>query len=126
MAAAKKKGQPSMTRWIAFDDDTADAIISRFRRGAAEIHDGNPLDEALSAGHPSILLLPSGTPGRVFMARIEPAAIASPSSENTELAEPVYEPSGFLGLADEPVFARRPRQSQPEEKKKWWQRLGAA
>jgi len=122
MAASKKKGQPSMTRWIAFDDDTADAIISRFRRGAAEIHDGNPLDEALAAGHPSILLLPSGTPGRVFMARIQPKKI----EPDEVLAEPTYEPSGFLGLADEPVFARRPPHSQPEEKKRWWQRRRGA
>jgi hypothetical protein len=122
MATAKKKEQPSMTRWIAFDDDTADGIISRFRRGAAEIHDGNPLDEALASGHPSILLLPSGTPGRVFMARIQPKKIEA----DVVSAEPTYEPSGFLGLADEPVFTRRPPQSQPEEKKKWWQRLRAA
>ena len=112
-----------MIRWIAFDDETADAIISRFRRGAAEIHDGNPLDEALAAGRPSILLLPSNTPGRVLMARIQPRPV---SDEVQESAEPTYEPSGFLGLADEPVFARRPPQSAPPEKKKWWQRARTA
>lgn len=114
-----------MIRWIAFDDETADAIISRFRRGAAEIHDGNPLDEALAADQPSILLLPSNTPGRVLMARIQPRSMAG-NSANVDEAEPVYEPSGFLGLSDEPVFARRPPQSASPEKKKWWQRLRAA
>ncbi|PYV56396.1 MAG: hypothetical protein DMG91_09665 [Acidobacteria bacterium] len=129
MFAAKKKGPPSMIRWIAFDDETADAIITRFRRGAAEIHHGNPLDEALAAGRPSILLLPSSTPGRVFMARIQPRAVPDTtefSSANSGLAEPVYEPSGFLGLSDEPVFARRPPQPAPPEHKKWWQRLRAS
>jgi hypothetical protein len=125
MAAAKKQGPPSMIRWIAFDDETADAIISRFRRGAAELHDGNPLDEALAAGRPSILLLPSNTPGRVLMARIQPRSIAENSS-SVDVAEPLYEPSGFLGLSDEPVFARRPPQPAAPQKKKWWQRLGAA
>ena len=120
-----------MIRWIAFDDETADAIISRFRRGAAEIHDGNPLDEALASGRPSILLLPSNTPGRVLMARIQPRSVAhtsssSVSSSSVEVAEPLYEPSGFLGLLDEPVFTRHVPEPAPPEKKKWWQRLRAA
>lgn len=120
-----------MIRWIAFDDETADAIISRFRRGAAEIHYGNPLDEALASGRPSILLLPSNTPGRVLMARIQPRSVAdtsssSVSSSSVEVAEPLYEPSGFLGLLDEPVFTRHVPEPAPSEKKKWWQRLRAA
>jgi len=119
-----------MIRWIAFDDETADAIVSRFRRGAAEIHDGNPLDEALASEHPSILLLPSSTPGRVLMARIQPRpqveGFLQEDFIEEDTNEPAFEPAGFLGLRDEPVFTRRPPRSQPEPKKKWWQRFRAA
>ena len=73
----------------------------------------------------------SGTPdaGARFMARIQPRAVPDTtefSSANSGLAEPVYEPSGFLGLSDEPVFARHPPQPAPPEHKKWWQRLRAS
>jgi len=63
-----------MVRWIAFDEETADAIISRFKRGASELHDGNPLDAALNYGKPSLLLMPSSIPGKVLLAHIEPRA----------------------------------------------------
>src|ERR671925_359985 len=113
-----------MVRWIAFDEETADAIISRFKRGASELHDGNPFDAVLSYGKSSILLMPSSTPGRVLVARIEPkAARASdpgvkakiarkfgrkpePQSEAKAVADSAesvsYEAAGFLGLSDEP------------------------
>ena len=63
----------SMVRWIAFDDETAEAVVSRFRRGAAEIHPGNDaIDSALTAGQPSLIVFPSETPGRVLLARVDP------------------------------------------------------
>jgi len=33
-----------MIRWIAFDDETAEAVVSKFKRGGAEIYRGEPLD----------------------------------------------------------------------------------
>lgn len=62
-----------MIRWIAFDDETAEAVVSRFRRGAAEIHTGNAVDAALDLGRPSQILLPSKNPGRVLRASLAPA-----------------------------------------------------
>jgi hypothetical protein len=136
-----------MVRWIAFDEETADVIISRFKRGASELHDGNPFDAVLNHGKPSILLMPSSTPGRVLVARIEPkAARASESGINAKIArkfwrkpEPQseakavadcaesvsYEPSGILGLSDEPVFSRPPQPARPVPKRKWWWRKSA-
>lgn len=105
-----------MVRWIAFDDETADAIVSRFKRGAAEIHEGNPLDEALRLGKAS-LILPSDAPGKVLFARLEVKSEV-PSGQLVS-----YEPTGFLGLADEPVFTKPPQPAPP--KKKWWQRKTA-
>ena len=111
----------TMIRWIAFDDETAEAVVSRFKRGAAEIHRGQPLDAALNLGRPSLLLLPSETPGRLLLARLEPKVEPAPkipqalgSWEGRERLEP-------------PIFAQRRKPPQPElaNRKKWWQRRSA-
>ena len=58
-------------RWIVFDDESAEAITDKYRRGAAEIHYGQqPLDAALATGR-SLLILPSADPDKVLLARIE-------------------------------------------------------
>ena len=98
----------AMIRWIAFDDETAEAVVSRFRRGAAEIHPGTTaLDSALTAGHPSLLLLPSDTPGRVVVARVCPKTELPPQPQSIQIA------------------AQHPPQSQTPPKKNWWQRRTA-
>ena len=128
-----------MVRWIAFDEETADAIISRFKRGASELHDGNPLDAALNYGKSSLLLMPSSVPGKVLLAHIEPKAEQNSAlkterkfswkhepSTVDDSSEPVsYEPTGFLGLIDEPVFNRPPQSARPAPKKNWSQRKSA-
>jgi hypothetical protein len=59
-------------RWIVFDDETAEAVVSKYKRGAAEIHEHDqPLDAALNAGSRSILILPSREPNSVLLATIE-------------------------------------------------------
>jgi len=100
-----------MTRWITFDDDTAEALMSRFRRGAAEIQFGEPLDAALALGQPSLLLLPSRTPGRVLLARCTPksAGLAAKSAMPP------------IGLPIEPVFHRRKPPQPAAPVRKWWQ-----
>jgi hypothetical protein len=96
-----------MVRWIAFDDETAEAVVSRFRRGAAEIHlSSSPIDSALTAGQPSLLLLPSDTPGRVLLARIHP---------KIELPAPRPAPVQL-------VAPRPPKSEKTSKNKKWWQR----
>ena len=109
-----------MVRWIAFDDESAEAVVSRFKRGAAEIQQGDPVGSALGLGRSSLVLLPAQTPGRVLVARFEPhvdEAAVVPANP-----EPVaFEPSGFLGLSDQPLFEI----PAPEPKKKWWQRRSA-
>jgi hypothetical protein len=112
-----------MARWIAFDDETAEAVVGRFKRGAAEIHTGEPVDSALSYLGPSILMLPSPVPGKVLMARIEPkterAVLPGTPSEALGL-----ESVGFLGLSDQPIFSKPALETAPV-KKKWWQRRSA-
>jgi hypothetical protein len=59
-------------RWIVFDDDTAELVIGKFKRGATEIHYGEqPLDAVLRTRGRSLLLLPSANPGNVILARVE-------------------------------------------------------
>ena len=100
-----------MIRWIAFDDETADAVMTRFRRGAAEIQFGDPLDSALALGQPSLLVLPSPTPGRVLLARCTPKAKA-------RAAAPLMPPAA---LPNAPVFNRRKPPQPVPPVRKWWQ-----
>ena len=110
-----------MIRWIAFDDETAEAVVSRFKRGAAEIHRGQPLDAALNLGRPSVLLLPSGTPGRLLVARLEP------KSEHAAVTSNSTQGKGFRELITEGPVLKRPPQPpvRRETKRKWWQRRSA-
>jgi len=100
-----------MVRWIAFDDETAEAVVSRFKRGAAEIEHGDALSLALEADRPAVVILPSDTPGRVLVAKVTP---------NCESVS--YEASGFLGLTDRPVMTRRSPTPRPVQKP-WWKKL---
>jgi hypothetical protein len=109
-----------MIRWIAFDDETAEAVVSRFKRGAAEIHRCEPLDAALNLGRPSLLLLPSHTPGRLLLARLEPKA------ESAADAYSSIHGRGFRELISEgPVLKRPPQPVRQETKRKWWHRRSA-
>src|SRR5439155_1115889 len=86
-----------MIRWIAFDDETAEAVVSKFKRGGAEIHCGELLDVVLDFGKPSLMFLPSTKSGRVLLAQFQP----NPRTATTESPEPIaFETMGFLGLAD--------------------------
>jgi hypothetical protein len=99
-----------MVRWIAFDDETAEAVVSRFRRGAAEIQPGgSPVESALAAGQSSLLVLPSDTPGRVVLARV--------TSKSEVPLIPTAKPLQF------PPVPMRPRSVKPA--RKWWQRRSA-
>jgi len=120
-----------MVRWIAFDDETAEAVIGRFKRGAAEIREGEqPLEAALRYGRPSLLILPATTTGRVLLVSVEPKSldtsgtITPQATSKTQSQAPVrYQAGGFLGLTDEPVFEEEP--PAPPKMKSWWPRRAA-
>jgi hypothetical protein len=106
-----------MVRWIAFDDESAEAVVSRFRRGAAEIHPGDAVGAALDLGRPSVVLLPARGTGRVLMARFQPKLVDEVAVPQER--PPMFETSGFLGLSDQPIFY----EPEPAAKRKWWQKL---
>ena len=102
-----------MVRWIAFDDDTAEAVVSRLRRGAAEIQSNTPVDAALHASGPSVIVLPSSTPGKLLIARF--------SRRKIDTALPVP-PGPSAAVVSSLIPPKKPVTSL---KKPWWRRLVA-
>jgi len=105
--------EPAVIRWIAFDSQTEAAINQQFRPDSVEIQAGDPLCAALSQPHSTVLVLPSTTEGNVVVARIRMIERKSEKLPH-ELS---FEPSGFLGLSDSPIF----EDESPAPQKKWWQ-----
>ena len=99
-----------MVRWVAFDDDTAEAVVSRLRRGAAEIQHNVPVDAALRTQGPSVLVMPSHNPGRLLIARFSPRKDAQVPTANAHTARPG------------PLAPKKPRVSA---RKPWWRKLVA-
>lgn len=98
-----------MVRWVAFDDDTAEAVVSRLRRGAAEIQHNAPVDAALHAEGASVLVLPSPTPGKLLIARFTPhKTVQMPTGQATRPARPT--------APKKPAVAAR---------KPWWRKIVA-
>src|SRR5207245_11669657 len=101
-----------MVRWIAFDDETAEAVIGRFKRGAAEIREGEqPLEAALRYGRASLLIMPATTTGRVLLVSVEPKShdttgtIMPQATSKTQPQAPLrYQADGILGFTGEPVL----------------------
>src|SRR5581483_5683844 len=100
-----------MVRWIAFDDETAEAVVSRFKRGAAEIEHGDPLTLALESERPTVLILPSETPDKAMLAKVSPTPGLI-----------TYEATGFLGLTDTPIVKRQSAH-EVRDKASWWKKL---
>lgn len=106
-----------MVRWIAFDDETAEAVVSRLRRGAAEIQSNSPLDAALHNAGPSVIVLPSSTPGKLLIAHFSQRKL------------PVLDTAGFAPkqqatpqLVPSPTQDKKPPSSA---KKAWWRKIVA-
>ena len=96
-----------MVRWIAFDDDTADALVGKFKRGAAEIREGDVLDSSLHHDEANILIYPSASPERVLLARV------TSSTSAKSAVEPI---KPFT------VQSVRPTSQPSASKKSWWRR----
>jgi hypothetical protein len=99
-----------MVRWIAFDDDTAEAVVSRLRRGAAEIQHNAPVDAALSTEGPAVLVLPSSTPGKLLIAHFAPRKKSQPATTAARSARPA------------PTIPKKPATSA---RKPWWRKIVA-
>ena len=96
-----------MVRWVAFDDDTAEVLVSRLRRGGAEINHSAPIDAALQAAGPAMLVLPASTPGRLLIARFSQRKASAPEGSAPFPAPPS-------------ARAKKPAASVPRP---WWRRI---
>ena len=107
-------------RWIVFDDQTAEAVMDKYKRGAAEIHEGaEPLDAALQTARPTVLILPSSEIGTVLLASIEPKTIKPH-------AKPPRKPvvAQFTPLRG--VMKKPPTTSlSMSARKTWWRKSGS-
>ena len=102
-----------MVRWIAFDDDTAEAVVSRLRRGAAEIQHSVPVDAALRTDGSAVLVLPSPNPGKLLVARFS-------TRKRTVLRPPSPAVSRSAAIAPPAI-----KKSVESVKKPWWRRIVA-
>jgi hypothetical protein len=100
-----------MVRWVAFDDETAEAVVCRLRRGAAEIQHDTPVDAALRAEGASVLVLPSLTPGRLLIARFT-------ARKDAQLSTPKAARPARPG-------AIAPKKAAASDRKPWWRKLVA-
>jgi hypothetical protein len=103
-----------MVRWIAFDDDTAEAVVCRLRRGAAEIQHNAPVDAALRTEGTAVLVLPSSTPGKLLVARFCPRKSAQTAT--TSNTAPTISPRSAILV---------PRKPAASAKKPWWRKIVA-
>jgi len=105
-------------RWIVFDDETAEAVVSKYKRGAAEIREaGRPLDAALNAGSRAILILPSREPSRVLLATVEPKMTRPPVKPRRDPVLGQFTP--LRGVI------KRPLVTMPPSRKSWWSKWSA-
>lgn len=111
-----------MVRWIAFDEEST--AVAAARTGmAVSFQRGDALESALASSRPATVLLPGSSAEDVLVLQIRRTASAirkaAAKSPTACSSEPLsYEPAGFLGLADRPVF-----DTDTAPKKKWWKRL---
>jgi hypothetical protein len=103
-----------MVRWIAFDDETAEAVVSRLRRGAAEIQSNTPVDAALQNAGPSVIVLPSSNPGKLLIARFSYRKPAVPKP-----LPPIAKTSSI------PTAALLQKKPTASERKPWWRKIVA-
>lgn len=104
-----------MSRWIVFDQRTADAVQSRsgIRPEIRADQPGMIMAMAVNS-RAAVAVLPAAETGHLLLMRVtrSPAMPAAPKV-SSNLA-----PTGFLGLSDSIDM-----DSEPEQPKRWWQKI---
>jgi hypothetical protein len=112
-----------MTRWIAFDQDSANKLSLCFGSAAdieQRMSEPDKAFQALLQTRNSIVLLPSDSAKYSLVAKIRivgDSPAAPPSDSLPSQREPRQIATGFLGLVDEMVW------EEETPKRSWWQRL---
>jgi hypothetical protein len=87
-------------------------VVSRLRRGAAEIQHNTPVDAALRATGPSVIVLPSSNPGKLLIARFTKCKTSEPAASLKPLATMIASPVP-------------PKKQAASLKKPWWRKFVA-
>ncbi len=94
-----------MTQWIAFDQNSVDALTQSGRTDV-QLGVGDALSVALETGAPAVALLPAGDKVSVITVHRSSAPASGPQK---------YVATGFLGLSDAPATEEDDHAPHP-----WW------
>ena len=108
-----------MSRWIVFDQATANTVQSRCGiRPEVQVDERGEILQMALKSRAAVAVGPASQPGKVLLIRIsrQERSQTSPTSKSaSNLA-----PAGFLGLTDSIDMDTEP---EPERLKKWWQKI---
>jgi hypothetical protein len=132
-----------MSRWIVFDNATADAVQSRWGvRPEIHAEERGEILQMVLKSRAAVAVGPASEPGKVLlirMSRPQPPTTSMPRKPASNLAQPTpakpmsnltppapakpasnLAPAGFLGLSDSIDMDSN---DEPERPKKWWQKI---
>ena len=108
-----------MAEWIAFDEPGATAL-GALTGTEATVASGDPMALALTAGVPSMLVLPAST-RTVRVLAIRPGVQTATQSRQSRPKEYVVA-TGFLGLSDEIVDDEPGPSRKSSSRNSWWRK----
>lgn len=93
-------------KWTAFDQETAAALAQHVRNVELARAPGDEVESALQAAAtgPAALLMPAADGEHTLLAKLRTRDVAPAAAGSAPAAPSSYQPGGFLGLADEPVY----------------------
>ena len=117
-----------MSRWIVFDQQTADAVQSRCGvRPELHADERGEILQMVLQSRAAVAVGPASQPGKALLIRMtrperEPAQKVSSPPAPSETTKPASNlaPAGFLGLSDSIDMDSEPEPDSPE---KWWQKI---
>jgi hypothetical protein len=107
-----------MSRWIVFDQTTADALHAHWgMRPELRAEERGEILQMVLQSRAAIAVGPAPQPGKVLLIRT-----SRPQPPPTPPAKPASNlaPAGFLGLSDSIDMDTDPESDRP---KKWWQKI---
>jgi hypothetical protein len=108
-----------MSRWIVFDQATADTVHSRCGvRPELHADERGEILQMVLKSRAAVAVGPASQPGKVLLVRTrrqERPQAPPPARAASNLA-----PAGFLGLSDSIDMDTEP---EPEQPKKWWRKI---
>lgn len=111
-----------MSRWIVFDQTTADAVQTHWGvRPELRAQERGEILEMVLHSRAAIAVGPAPQPGKVLLIRTSrPQPPRTPPPMPPARPASNLAPAGFLGLSDSIDMDTEPESNRP---KKWWQKI---